>query len=107
VEAPAVVSRYVPVERALSGSQCDELEGVVVVVLVVAVVAAPDDELELPPLAAIATPAPPSAWVVTTRASSAVSLGRNTNHLLSVVFPFRPWNRRRLRRAQDAIKKSL
>jgi hypothetical protein len=50
----------------------------VVVVLFVAVVAAPDDELELPPLAAIATPAPPSARVVTTPASSAVCFGRNT-----------------------------
>jgi hypothetical protein len=50
----------------------------VVVVFVVAVVAAPDDELELPPLEAIATPAPPSARLVTTPASSAVCLGRNT-----------------------------
>ena len=50
----------------------------VVVVLVVAVVAAPDElELELPP-AAMATPAPPSANVVTTPASKAVCLGRNT-----------------------------
>jgi hypothetical protein len=52
---------------------------VVVVFVVVAVVAAPDElELELPPLAAIATPAPPSARVVTTPASRAVCLGRNT-----------------------------
>jgi hypothetical protein len=51
---------------------------VLVVVLVVAVVAA-TDELELePPLAAMATPAPPSAKVVTTPASKAVCLGRNT-----------------------------
>jgi len=51
----------------------------VVVVLVVAVVAAPGElELELPPLAAIATPAPPSASVVTTPASRAVFFGRNT-----------------------------
>lgn len=49
------------------------------VVLVVAVVAAPDElELELPPLAAMATPAPPSAKVVTKPASKAVFLGRNT-----------------------------
>jgi hypothetical protein len=55
-------------------------------VVVVAVVAAPDDlELELPPLAAIATPAPPSASVVTTLASRTVCLGRNTCDLLSVV----------------------
>jgi hypothetical protein len=54
-------------------------------VVVVAVVAAPDDfEVELP-LAAIATPAPPSASVVTTPASRAVCLGRNTCDLLSVV----------------------
>jgi hypothetical protein len=52
---------------------------VVVVAVVVAVVAAPDElELELPPLAAMATPAPPSASVVTTPARSAVCLGRNT-----------------------------
>jgi hypothetical protein len=51
----------------------------VVVVLVVAVVAAPDElELELPPLAAIATPAPPSASVVMAPARRAVCLGRNT-----------------------------
>jgi hypothetical protein len=55
-------------------------------VVVVAAVAAPDDfEVELPPLAAIATPAPPSASVVTTPASRAVCLGRNTCDLLSVV----------------------
>jgi hypothetical protein len=55
-------------------------------VVVVAVVAAPDDvEVELPPLAASATPAPPSASVVTTPASRAVCLGRNTCDLLSVV----------------------
>jgi hypothetical protein len=47
--------------------------------LVVAVVVVPDDlEVELPPLAAIATPAPPSAIVVTTPASRAVCFGRNT-----------------------------
>jgi len=52
---------------------------VLVVVLVVAVVAAPDElEFEPPPLAAMATPAPPSANVVTTPASKAVCLGRNT-----------------------------
>jgi hypothetical protein len=55
-------------------------------VVVVAVVAAPDDfEVELPPLAAIATPAPPSASVVATPASRTVCLGRNTCVLLSVV----------------------
>jgi len=49
------------------------------VVFVVAVVAAPDElEFELPPLAAIATPVTPSASVVTTPASRAVCLGRNT-----------------------------
>jgi hypothetical protein len=52
---------------------------VLVVEFVVAVVAAFDElELELPPPAAIATPAPPSASVVTTLASRAVCLGRNT-----------------------------
>jgi hypothetical protein len=55
-------------------------------VVVVAVVVAPDDLVaELPPLAAIATPAPPSASVVTALASRAVCLGRNTYDLLSVV----------------------
>jgi hypothetical protein len=54
-------------------------------VVVVAVVAVPDDfEVVLPPLAAIATPAPPSASVVTTPASRTVCLGRNTCDLLSV-----------------------
>jgi len=77
---PAVDCGYVPGEPELSWSQCDELDGVVVViVVVVAVVAAPGDlELEVPPPAAIATPAPPSASVVTTPASRAVCLGRNT-----------------------------
>ena len=51
-----------------------------------AVVAAFDDlELELPPLAATATPVPPRASVVTMPASKAVCLGRNTCDLLSVV----------------------
>jgi hypothetical protein len=55
-------------------------------VVVVAVVVAPDDlSVELPPLAAIATPAPPSASVVTAPASRTVCLGRNTYDLLSVV----------------------
>jgi hypothetical protein len=55
-------------------------------VVVVAVVVAPDDLLvELPPLAAIATPAPPNASVVTAPASRTVCLGRNTYDLLSVV----------------------
>jgi hypothetical protein len=68
----------VPDELALSWSQCDELE-VVVLVVVEAVVAAPDDlELELPPLAAIATPVPPSASVETAPTSRTVSFGRNT-----------------------------
>jgi len=54
-------------------------------VVVVAVVAVPDDfEVVLPPLAAIATPAPPSASVATTPASRTVCLGRNTCDLLSV-----------------------
>jgi hypothetical protein len=58
----------------LSWSQCDVLDGVVV-----AVVAAPDDlELELPPLAAMATPAPPRASAVTALARTAACLGRNT-----------------------------
>jgi hypothetical protein len=48
-------------------------------VVVVAVVVAPDDLLvELPPLAASATPAPPSASVVIALASRTVCLGRNT-----------------------------
>jgi hypothetical protein len=59
----------------LSWSQCDVLDGVVVV----AVVAAPDElELELPPLAAMATPAPPRASAVTALARTAACLGRNT-----------------------------
>jgi hypothetical protein len=54
-------------------------------VVVVAVVAAPDDlELEPPPLAAIATPVPPSASAVTAVASRAACFGRNTWDLLSV-----------------------
>jgi hypothetical protein len=65
-----------------SWSQCEELDCGVVVV---AVVAAPDDlELELPPLAAIATPVPPRASTVAV-ASKAACLGRNTFDLLSVV----------------------
>jgi hypothetical protein len=53
---------------------------------VVAVVPAPDEpELELPPLAASATPAPPSAMAVTAVASQTACFGRNTRDLLSVV----------------------
>jgi hypothetical protein len=54
-------------------------------VVVVAVVAAPDDLEPLPPPAAIATPAPPSAMAVTAVARRAVCFGRNTGNLLSVV----------------------
>jgi hypothetical protein len=54
-------------------------------VVVVAVVAAPDDvALEPPPLAAIATPVPPTASTVAVPASRAACLGRNTGNLLSV-----------------------
>jgi hypothetical protein len=54
-------------------------------VVVVAVVAAPDGSESLPPLAAMATPAPPSAMAVTAVARRAVCFGRNTENLLSVV----------------------
>jgi hypothetical protein len=65
----------------LSWSQCDDpdCEGVV------AVVAAPDELESLPPLAAIATPAPPRAMAVAAVARRAVCFGRNTENLLSVV----------------------
>jgi len=54
-------------------------------VVVVAVVAAPDDvEVEPPPLAAIATPVPPTASAVTALATRTACLGRNTWVLLSV-----------------------
>ena len=54
--------------------------------VVVPVVPAPDEvELELLPLAAIATPAPPSAIAVRAVASQTAGLGLNTCDLLSVV----------------------
>jgi hypothetical protein len=73
-------------------------------VVVAAVVPAPDD-LE-PPLAASATPAPPSASAVTAVASQTACLGRNTCDLLSVVV-FSKWNCARLREAEDLPKKFL
>jgi hypothetical protein len=64
-----------------SRSQWCELDCVVVV----AVVPASDEpELEPPPLAASATPAPPSAIAVRAVASQTARLGRNTCDLLSV-----------------------
>jgi hypothetical protein len=48
-------------------------------------VPAPDEELELPPLAASATPAPPRASAVRAVASQATCFVRNTCDLLSVV----------------------
>ena len=75
-------------------------------VVVVAVVAAPDDlELELPPLAAMATPVPPRANAVAV-ASKAACLGRNTCDLPSVVV-FLKWNSWLLRAAEDGSKKSV
>jgi hypothetical protein len=67
---------------ALSWSQWCELDCVVVAAVVVP---APDEpELE-PPLAASATPAPPSAIAVTAVAAQTTCFGRNTCDLLSVV----------------------
>jgi hypothetical protein len=86
----------------LSWSQCDDSDCVVVV----AVVAASDDLEPLPPLAAIATPAPPKAMAVTAVARRAVCFGRNTENLLSVVVS-RRWNTALVRRAEDRAKKFL
>ncbi len=54
--------------------------------VVVAVVPAPDEELELPPpLAASATPAPPSAIPARAVAIQTACFVRNTRDLLSVL----------------------
>jgi hypothetical protein len=60
------------VEPELSWSQCDGFDCVVVVAVVLAFDFEPP-----PPLAAIATPAPPSARAVTAVASRAACVGRN------------------------------
>jgi hypothetical protein len=54
-------------------------------VVVVAVVPAPDEELEPPPLAASATPAPPSAIPARAVAIQTACFVRNTRDLLSAV----------------------